>query len=143
MIPPGHETMDPLDILVRLAEQEVERARRALAEFDQRIAQLTDRIECERAGLERALGDPAPGPLLAAFVEASRERIRKDREQLADLEIGRRQKAARLLDHRIELKRLELLRDRRRVQEQIEAERREQKEVDEQAVLQAARRTDG
>jgi flagellar export protein FliJ len=134
--------MERLATLARLGAQEVERERRALGALDQTIGRLHRRLEAWRAEQERELRagvSLGAGPSLAAFLEASRERIRAARAELRRLAAEREAQAARLLDRRLELKRLELLIARQRQRREIEARRREQGAADALALLRMAR----
>ena len=135
--------MDHLAVLVRLAGREVERERQALAELDATIEQLRQEIALARAEAERerrAATDLASARLLAAYLEASRRRLRGAGTELARLEEARARQLTRLVEQRLELKRLELLRARDAQRRQVEASRRERRELDELAVIGAARR---
>jgi len=135
--------MEPLAVLARLAGLEVERERRALAALDAPIETLRRRIADwgAEAELERRTAvDLASARLLGAYLEASRRRLGAAESELVRLEQARAQQAARLLEQRRELKRLELLRARHEQRRRTEAARREQRAIDELAVLGAARR---
>jgi hypothetical protein len=71
----------------------------------------------------------------------ARERVRAAHAELRHLAAEREAQAARLLERRLELKRLELLIARQRRRREAEARRREQGAADELALLRAARRT--
>jgi flagellar export protein FliJ len=135
--------MDPIAVLVRLAGLAVERERRALAVLDAPIEALRRRIADWHAEAERerrTAVDLASARLLGAYLEASRRRLGAAESELARLEQARAQQAARLLEQRRELKRLELLRQRHEQRRRTEAARREQRAIDELALLGAARR---
>ena len=135
--------MDPLAVLVRLAGLEVERERQALAELDATLEPLRDQIAQARAEAERerrAATDLAGARLLAIYLEGSRRRLRSAEAEVARLEQARARQLARLIEHRLERKRLELLQARNVQRRQIEAARREQRNADELAVIAAARR---
>jgi len=135
--------MDHLAVLVRLAGREVERERRALAELDARIEPLRQQIALARAEAERerrAATDLDSARLLAAYLEASRRRLQNAATELARLEQARARQLARLVEQRLGLKRLELLQARDAERRQAEAARRERRELDELAVIGAARR---
>ena len=130
-------------MLVRLAGLEVERERRTLSGLEDAIAQVRQQIAIGRAEAEcerRGAVDMAGARLLAAYLEASRRRLAAADAARAGLERARAQQVACLLERRLELKRLELIRQRHEQRRQAEALRRERRELDELAVLGAARR---
>ena len=120
--------MDALALLARLAGQEVERARRDLAAIDAHIERRQQEIAREQSARQ-----------LAIWLAASRQRRALAERELERLEGERAAQLARLGEHRLELKRLELLRARRQERRQTEERRREQRADDEQALLRAAR----
>jgi flagellar export protein FliJ len=135
--------VDHLAVLVRLAGLEVERERRALAELDATLDQLRHQIALARAEAERerrAATDLAGARLLAAYLAASGRRLRMAATELARLEQARAGQLTRLIEQRLELKRLELLRARDAQRRQVEASRRAQRNIDELALIGAARR---
>jgi flagellar export protein FliJ len=135
--------MEPLAVLARLAGLEVERERRALAALDAQIEALRQQIAQLHAAAERerrGTGDLARARLLGAYLEASWRRLRAAATEQARLEQARTQQVARLIKQRLELKRLELLQARHEQRRRAEASRREQRELDEHALLGAARR---
>ena len=134
--------MDRLATLARLAAREVEGERRALGALDRTIGRLHRRLEAWRAEQERELRAGVGlgvGLSLAAFLEASRQRVRGAQAELRHLAAEREAQAARLLERRLELKRLELLIARQRQRREVESRRREQGAADELALLRAAR----
>jgi flagellar export protein FliJ len=102
---------------------------------------LVNCIAAWRPGGRNRSASFAAGLSLAAFLEASRERVRAAHAELRHLAAEREAQAARLLERRLELKRLELLIARQRRRREAEARRREQGAADELALLRAARRT--
>ena len=135
--------MDHLAILVRLADLEVERERRALAGLDAQIGSLGQRIalaQAEARRERRAALDLAGARLLADYLEAHRRRLRAAETELAGLERARAQQVARLTKQRLERKRLELLQARHEQRRRAETLRREQQEIDEIALRGVARR---
>ena len=134
--------MDALALLARLAGQEVERARRDLAAIDAHIERRQQEIAREQSaiGREAAAASGLEGARqLAIWLAASRQRRALAERELERLEGERAAQLARLGEHRLELKRLELLRARRQERRQTEERRREQRADDEQALLRAAR----
>jgi flagellar biosynthesis chaperone FliJ len=135
--------MDHLAVLARLAGQAVERARQALAALD---AQLVER----RAALTQAQGEiereaaAASGldgaRLLATWLVARRRQLARAESEIAHLEDARAAQLARLVERRLELKRLELLQARQQERAAAAARAREQRESDELASIRAARR---
>jgi flagellar export protein FliJ len=130
--------MEPLAVLARLAGLEVERERRALAALDDQLDRLREQIAQALAlGLSerRHASDLAGAWALAVYLEAHRQRLLAAEAELAGLEEKRAQQLARLLDSRLELKRLELLQARLQRRRQTEAWRRERRSLDELALL--------
>jgi len=135
--------VDHLAVLVRLAGLEVDRERRALAGIDAQIETLRQRLALAQAAARRERDgalDLAYARLLADYLEAHRRGLRSLQSELAVLERERAQQAARLIEQRLELKRLELLRARQQERRRAAARRREQREIDEIALRAAARR---
>jgi flagellar export protein FliJ len=135
--------MDHLAVLLRLAGLEVERERRALAAIDAAIEALRQEIALARAEAERerrAATDLAGARLLAAYLEGCRRRLQIAGTELARLEQARGQQLARLIEQRLERKRLELLRARDAQRRHAAATRREQRDLDELALVGPARR---
>ncbi len=130
--------MDPLGVLARLAGLEVERERRALAALDDQLDRLRGQIAAAQAAAEherRAALDFTGARLLAAYLEAHRQRLQIAQTELARLEQARAAQLARLLAERLELRRLELLQTRQDRRRRAEALRRERKGLDELALL--------
>ncbi len=130
--------MDPLGVLARLAGLEVERERRALAALDGQLDELQRQIAEAQAAAERerrAALDFAGARLLAAYLEAHRQRLEAARAELARLEPARATQLDRLMAARLELRRLELLQARQDRRRRADARRRERKGLDELALL--------
>jgi flagellar protein FliJ len=130
--------MDPLAVLVRLAGLEVERERRALVALDDQLDRLRQQIaaaEAEALSERRGALDLVGARLLAAYLEAHRQRRRAAEEELARLEQARAAQLARLMAGRLELKRLEVLQTRQSRRREALASRRERKGLDELALL--------
>ena len=135
--------MDSLALLARLAGQEVERARLALAAIDAQIDARRQEIAREQEQVEREAGAASGfegARQLATWLVASRLRRRRAERALERLEGARSAQLARLGAQRLELKRLELLQARRQERLQADARQREQRAADELAAIRAARR---
>jgi len=135
--------MDSLALLARLAGQEVERARLALAAIDAQIDARRQEIAREHEQVEREAGAASGvegARQLATWLVASRQRRRLTERALERLEGARSAQLARLGAQRLELKRLELLQARRQERLQADARQREQRAADELAAIRAARR---
>ncbi len=135
--------MASLDLLARLAKQEVDRERQALhklsteiAETEQRIADLAGVMASEAA---KPLDFMTTGATLVAFVEASKQRIEASKAHLSDLLLRRQTQLARLQEKRLELKRYETLAERRAQQAKAAAAAKEQKAIDELVAIKAGR----
>jgi hypothetical protein len=136
--------MDALVLLARLAGQEVERARVALAAIDARIEARRRGMAGEQSAIEREAGAASGlegARQLAIWLAANRQRRRLAEQDLERLEGERAAQLARLGEQRLELKRLELLQTRRQQRRQTEERWREQRAADEQALLRAARQS--
>jgi flagellar export protein FliJ len=135
--------MDALALLARLAAQEVERERQALAAIDAQLDEQRRRLEQERAsiGRERAAASDLTGArALATWLVASGRRVQLAEKELADLERARTAQLGRLVEQRLELRRMELLQGRQRERRQAAEQAREQRMIDEFALIRAARR---
>jgi len=135
--------MDSLALLARLAGQEVERARLALAAIDAQIDARRQEIAREHEQVEREAGAASGfegARQLATWLVASRQRRQLAERALERLEGARSAQLARLGAQRLELKRLELLQARRQERLQADARQREQRAADELASIRAARR---
>jgi flagellar export protein FliJ len=132
-------------VLERLAAQEVERERLALAALDAAIAEQQRKVAQEIATLPReqeAAGGLADGAALyAKWLAGSRRRRQAAEREIERLAQARAEQMRRLIERRLERKRLELLRARARARHEAAARRREQHEADELATLRAARAT--
>ena len=130
--------MEPLAVLARLAGLEVERERRGLVALDDQLEGLRRQIADAQAAAEherRIALDFAGARLLAAYLEAHRQRLEAAQAELARLEQARGGQLARLMAERLELRRLELLQTRQERRLRAEALRRERKGLDELALL--------
>ena len=135
--------MDHLAVLARLAGQAVERARQALAAADAQLDQRRAEIASARGEFEReaAAATGLDGArLLATWLIARRRQLARAAGEIARLEDARAAQLARLVEQRLELKRLELLQARQQRRAAAEAGAREQRESDELASIRAARR---
>jgi flagellar export protein FliJ len=135
--------MDALALLARLAAQEVERERQALAAIDAQLDEQRRSLEQERAsiGRERAAASDLTGArALATWLVASRRRVQLAESELADLERARTAQLGRLVEQRLDLKRMELLEGRQQERRQAAEQAREQRMIDELALIRAARR---
>jgi flagellar biosynthesis chaperone FliJ len=130
--------MQPLAVLARLAALEVEHERRALAALDEQLDRLRREIEQAMAlalSERRHASDLTGARTLALYLEAHRQRLRAAEAERASPEEKRARQLARLLDSRLELKRLELLQARLQRRRRTEALRRERRDLDELALL--------
>jgi hypothetical protein len=134
--------MDGLALLARLAGQKVEQERRALGAIDLELDRQLHARAREQALIAReaAAATGLEGArLLATWLAASRQRQELAERELERLEAARATQLARMIEQRLELKRLELLQARRRARRRAEAARLEQRAADELALLRAAR----
>ena len=130
-------------MLARLAGQEVERERQELGALDAELEQQRASITRKQAAIERechAAGEPESARLLATWLPAARQRLHVAQGELEGLEGARAAQLARLVERRLELKRMELLQARRQARREADARVREQRTIDELALLRAARR---
>ena len=135
--------MGSLDLVARLAKQDLDRQRQALhklnteiVEAEQRIADLTAAMASEAA---RPLDFMTTGATLAAYIQASRQRIETSRAHLSDLLTRQKAQLAELQKKRLELKRYETLAERRTRQARAAAVAKEQKVIDELVAIKAGR----
>ena len=136
--------MRTLEILARLHRRELDRERGRLDELDGRIAEVEAAIGALRAerAREMASGAGRPehgGPFLGAYLEGGRRREGRLRAELADL-TGRRAAAEEQVRARLaEIKRYEVLAERAARRAELDARRRERRELDELAALRRGR----
>ena len=131
--------MRSLAILQRLAKQAVDQERRALQEISAGMAAAEAEIDDARHAIEREsaldIDVMTSGATLTAFIEASNRRIEGLKARLRQLEQAYSAQIERLHHVRIEEKRYELLAERRAKELALEAEKKEQKAIDELAVI--------
>jgi hypothetical protein len=131
--------MNALAVLVRLARQQLDERRRELRAIDQAIAAVRERLVKLRREIEgerRAAGALTDGDLLLAPYE---RRVRAE-EELLHAELGRlkRQReagAGRLAEHHVEVRRLEILAERRAEASRAACRRQQEKAIDELALV--------
>ena len=139
--------MGSLDVLARLAKQDVDRERQTLhklnteiAETEQLIADLTNVMASETA---KPLDFMTTGATLVAYIQASRQRIEASKVRLSDLLLRQQAQLAKLQEKRLELKRYEILTERRAQDVKAAAAAREQKAIDELVAIKAGRPSKG
>jgi flagellar biosynthesis chaperone FliJ len=136
--------MAALTVLVRLARQARDEERRALGAIDQAIGRTRDllREAYEEAERERvaacALADG--NVRLLAYLRRMHDRAAALAAELRRLESKRQAQAARLSERHLELRRLEILIERRAERDLSEAAWNEQTAVDELVQLRRSRR---
>ncbi len=135
--------MSSLDVLARLAKQAVDQERQALQRINGAMAEHEQRIEDLRASTatEAACGLDfmTTGATLPAYLRANKLRIEAVAAQLRNLRAAHAVQLQKLQDKRVELKRYELLIERReqRLAEDLAA--KEQKAIDELVTAKAGR----
>jgi flagellar biosynthesis chaperone FliJ len=131
--------MDALAVLARLAGRARDGERRALVEIDRAIAAARELLVEARAAAElerRAACALADGNVrLLAYLRRMHGRTEALAAELRRLEDQRHAQAARLSERHLELRRLEILIERRAERAEAEAAWREQKTIDELAPL--------
>lgn len=129
--------------LARLERQRVDEERRALGQISVRIAALEERIEGLRASIADEIAQSRPGPaaaqLLGIWLQASARREHALRAELERLEQRRADVRSGMHARRIEMKRLEILLERRLAQAEDAAARAEQREIEDLAAARHAR----
>jgi len=136
----------PLALLERLAAQEVERERQALAALDETLERRQRDLAGELAAAaqeRRAADDLADAALYARWLAGSRQRQERARREVERLEQARAEQTTRLIERRLARKRLEVLRARAEQRHAADMRRREQRQADEVAVMRAAQRGRG
>lgn len=122
-------------MLARLARQGLDEARRGLVATDQAIAALCDQLAQLRESAERerhAASRLTDGNArLMAYLRRMHGRVAAVDAELRRLEHQREAQAARLAERHVEIKRLEILIERRTERARAEALRREQQAIDE------------
>ena len=131
--------MDPFSVLARLARQALDGERQGVLETDQAILVLSDQLVAlhQAAERERRAADwlaDGNGRLVAYLRRISGRAAVLD-ANLGSLEQQREVRAARLAACHMELKRLEILLQRRAERVGVERRRREQKAIDELAAI--------
>jgi flagellar export protein FliJ len=131
--------VDALAVLARLARQALDEERQRLLGTDEAIAAVCD----QRAGLReaaelerRAAGGFTDGNArIVTYLRRVAARAQRLQAELRRLEHQRAAEAARLAERHVELKRLEILVERRAERARAERIRREQQTTDELVVL--------
>ena len=123
-----------LERLIRLRRTEVDHQRQvvmvAAAEVDARQRQIEDL----RASRQHELAQPAPDPrVLGAYLGRMQRREAVLCEELGRARTAHDAQAQRLLELRLELRRLEILSERQRARERREVARGEQRALDDLA----------
>ena len=131
--------MAALEVLLRLARQAIDSERRSLQNINQAIANVEQRIQDLRAvTVKEAAGEPdfmTVGATLAAFVKANKLREEGAYAQLDKLRAEQGKQLQRLQEKRVELRRYELLAERRAEREAEETKRQEQKTIDDLVMI--------
>jgi flagellar biosynthesis chaperone FliJ len=139
--------VDALTVVARLARQALDAERRALVQIDQAIDATRDMlIEAHEAAERerRATCALADGHVrLLAYLRRMHGRAEALAAKLRGLENQRQEQAARVSERHLELRRLEILIERRTERASIEAEWRAQAAVDELVQLRRWRRAGG
>jgi flagellar biosynthesis chaperone FliJ len=136
--------MDALALVARLARQALDQERGALVRIDQAIGVTRDMLIEAREAAERehraacALADG--NVRLLAFLRRTDGRAEALAAELRTLENQRQAQAARLSERHLELRRLEILIERRAERDRVEAAWREQTAMDELVQLRRSRR---
>jgi flagellar export protein FliJ len=127
--------VDALAALLRLARQERDAARHALAAVDQASAAVRDQLAGLHAAAERERAAPCEladgNSRLVAYLRRLAGRARELQAELDRLERRREAVAARLAERHLELRRLQILVERRAERARVERRGREQKALDE------------
>lgn len=136
--------MGSFDVLVRLAKQAVDQERRALQQINVVIAEVEQQIldlDAMRA-TEAANGSDfmTTGATLPAYIRANKQRVQAAVKQGQALQAQHAVQLQKLQQQRIELKRYELLAERRAKRAAAEAAAKEQKVIDELVTIKAGRR---
>ena len=130
--------MDSLAVLVRLARQTLNEQRQALHAIDQAIAATQDQLNALREAMERerrAACELADRDLrLATYQRRVRTRERSLQAEGRRLERERAAQAGRLAERHLELRRLEILAERRAERIHAARQRQEQHSIDELAL---------
>ena len=138
--------MDALTVLARLARRALDEERRALVRIDRAIGAARDLLVEAHEAAERerraacALADG--NVRLLAYLRRMHGRAEALAAELRRLEDQRQAQAARLSERHLELRRLEILIERRADRARIEAAWREQTAMDELVQLRRWRRAD-
>jgi flagellar export protein FliJ len=131
--------VDPLAVLARLARQALDAERQALAETDQATdvtrAMLADLRQSAEGERRAARGLVDGNARLVTYLRRVRGQERELEAELCRLENQREAQTARLAERHAELKRLEILLERRAERARAERLRREQKAIDELVLL--------
>lgn len=139
--------MDPLERLARLQRRRLDEDKRALSEISAEIAAVEQRLVALRAQRADEIAHSGPDPvgvrLLAVWLQASAGRERGLEAECQRLERRRAAAIARLTDRRVELRRLELLLERRSERATEAAARAEQRALHDLAAARHARARQG
>ncbi len=126
--------MAALDILARLARQATDQSKGALREINQAIAAIEQRIESLGIAAGKEAADATDfmtfGATLPAYLRANKQQIENTLEQLRKLQAKREDQIDRLRREQVELKRYELLVERRDSRIVKERAAKEQKRLD-------------
>lgn len=133
-----------MDVLIRLAKQAVDQKRLALMAINTEIDDVEQRIlDLENMTVSEAdavLDFMTSGATLTAFIRANKERIQQLEIHLKELRKRHDTQLECIRSERTELKRYELLAERRAKQAFEEAATKEQRAIDELVVIEAGRR---
>ncbi|MGI9491867.1 MAG: hypothetical protein ACR2QF_05630 [Geminicoccaceae bacterium] len=136
--------MGSLDVMVRLARQAVDRERQALLEINAAMAkierQIDDLAAMARSEAKKGGDFMTTGATLTAFLRANRQRAMVAVEQLQTLQTAKSDQLLKLQQQRVELKRYELMAERRAKQKAEDLAAKEQRVIDELLVTRGKRR---
>jgi flagellar export protein FliJ len=135
--------VDALAVLVRLARQTLDTERRALAQTDQATdvtrAMLADLRQAAEGERRAARGLVDGNTRLVIYLRRVQGQEKELEAELCRLENQREAQTARLAERHAELKRLEILVERRAERARAERLRREQKAIDELLLMRRRR----
>ncbi len=135
--------MSSLDVLARLAKQAVDQERQALQQINNAIAEHEQRIEDLRIATAAEARHGADfmtvGATYPAYVRANKLRVEAAIAELRNLRSAHADQLQKLQDKRVELKRFELLIERREQRLAEEMAAKEQKAIDELVIAKAGR----
>lgn len=136
--------MGSFDVLARLAKQAVDQERQVLQRINGAIIDVEQRIEDlgakTRAEAAKGTDFMTVGATLPAFIQANKLRVQAAVDHLQKLQLAHADQLQKLQQRRIELKRYELLIERRQKRLAEDLARKEQKTIDDLVLIKAGRR---